>query len=105
MAHDEHVALLKKGVAGWNAWRDEDPDIRPDLNRKDLTGRTSTGRPSSGRTCVRRTCCYILILLNGKQPEPKLHQLVAYYRVSTRKQGRSGLGLEAQRTVADFAKG
>jgi uncharacterized protein YjbI with pentapeptide repeats len=31
MANDEHVALLKKGVAAWNAWRDENPDIRPDL--------------------------------------------------------------------------
>jgi hypothetical protein len=29
MTNDEHVALLKD-VAAWNAWRDENPDIRPD---------------------------------------------------------------------------
>jgi uncharacterized protein YjbI with pentapeptide repeats len=31
MANDEHVALLKGGVAAWNEWREEKPDIRPDL--------------------------------------------------------------------------
>ena len=32
-------------------------------------------------------------------------QIIAYYRVSTRKQGRSGLGLEAQQqAVANFAQ-
>jgi len=36
MANDEHVALLKKGVDAWNAWRDENPDIRPDLSRANL---------------------------------------------------------------------
>ena len=38
MANDEHVAMLKKGVAAWNAWRDENRDIRPDLRGADLTG-------------------------------------------------------------------
>jgi uncharacterized protein YjbI with pentapeptide repeats len=30
MANDEHVALLKKGAEAWNAWRADNPDIRPD---------------------------------------------------------------------------
>jgi len=38
MANDEHVALLKQGVAAWNKWRDENPDIRPDLSGANLDG-------------------------------------------------------------------
>jgi len=43
MANDEHVRLLKQGVAAWNAWRDENPDIHPklleaNLNEADLLG-------------------------------------------------------------------
>ena len=36
MANDEHVAILKKGVEAWNAWRDENLQIRPDLSGADL---------------------------------------------------------------------
>jgi hypothetical protein len=32
MANDEHVALLKQGVDAWNAWRAENPNIRPDVH-------------------------------------------------------------------------
>jgi len=32
MANDEHIAKLKEGVVAWNAWRDQNPDIRPDLS-------------------------------------------------------------------------
>ena len=38
MANDEHVAILKKGVEAWNAWRDENLQIRPDLSGADLRG-------------------------------------------------------------------
>ena len=38
MANNEHVALLKQGVDAWNAWRDENPDIRPDLSGANLSG-------------------------------------------------------------------
>jgi hypothetical protein len=36
MANDEHVALLKQGVAAWNAWRRDNPDVRPDFSGADL---------------------------------------------------------------------
>jgi uncharacterized protein YjbI with pentapeptide repeats len=37
MANDDHIAKLKEGVPAWNAWRDENPDIRPDLSWADLS--------------------------------------------------------------------
>jgi len=38
MANDEHVAILKKGVATWNAWRRDNPNIQPDLREANLGG-------------------------------------------------------------------
>jgi uncharacterized protein YjbI with pentapeptide repeats len=38
MANEEHVDLLRQGVAVWNQWRKEHPHIRPDLSEIDLTG-------------------------------------------------------------------
>src|SRR5215467_16084556 len=37
MANDEHVAILRQGVAAWNTWRDENPNIFPDLSKETLT--------------------------------------------------------------------
>lgn len=31
MANSKHLAVLKKGVDAWNAWRAQDPDLLPDL--------------------------------------------------------------------------
>ncbi|MGF1454954.1 MAG: pentapeptide repeat-containing protein [Alphaproteobacteria bacterium] len=36
MANPNHVEILHKGVAAWNAWRQENPDIIPDLNHVDF---------------------------------------------------------------------
>ena len=41
MAHDEHLKLIneaikKQNIAIWNKWRQENPDIRPDLSGMDL---------------------------------------------------------------------
>jgi uncharacterized protein YjbI with pentapeptide repeats len=38
MANDDHIAQLKKGVAAWNAWREENRDVRPDLSGAELRG-------------------------------------------------------------------
>jgi uncharacterized protein YjbI with pentapeptide repeats len=43
MANDEHVALLKQGPVAWNTWRNETPDIRPDLSYADLRGANLVG--------------------------------------------------------------
>jgi uncharacterized protein YjbI with pentapeptide repeats len=36
MANDEHMAMFKQGLVAWNAWRHQNPDIRPDLSGSDL---------------------------------------------------------------------
>jgi uncharacterized protein YjbI with pentapeptide repeats len=36
VANEEHLALLKQGIEAWNKWRDENPEIRPNLNNADL---------------------------------------------------------------------
>jgi uncharacterized protein YjbI with pentapeptide repeats len=38
MANEEHLARLKRGVEAWNQWREEYPEIRPDLADADLHG-------------------------------------------------------------------
>jgi hypothetical protein len=38
VANDEHLALLRRGTAIWNEWRDRNPGIIPDLEGADLNG-------------------------------------------------------------------
>ena len=37
MANSEHVAKLQEGVEAWNLWREQNPDIQPDLSETDLS--------------------------------------------------------------------
>ena len=37
MRSPEHLALLKRGVEEWNAWRREHGEIRPELSGADLS--------------------------------------------------------------------
>ena len=36
MADQQHLAVLKQGVAAWNTWRRQHPEILPDLSEADL---------------------------------------------------------------------
>ena len=36
MANPEHLKVLKQGVEVWNRWREQNPEIRPDLTQADL---------------------------------------------------------------------
>ena|SRR5208283_1896327 len=36
MANPEHIAILKQGVERWNKWREEHPEVRPDLGGAEL---------------------------------------------------------------------
>jgi len=39
MANDDHTARLMKGWAAWNAWREDNPDVRqPHLVKAFLAG-------------------------------------------------------------------
>ena len=38
MANPEHVDILKQGVDAWNAWRQDNPDLAPDLSHADPHG-------------------------------------------------------------------
>ena len=38
MANPEHLRILKKGVEVWNRWREENPEVRPDLTDTSLEG-------------------------------------------------------------------
>jgi len=51
MANDQHVETLNRGVEAWNRWREDHPDIQPDLAGLNLReddragGKTSYGPP------------------------------------------------------------
>lgn len=38
MADSEHVSKVKEGAVAWNRWREEEPDVIPDLGWANLNG-------------------------------------------------------------------
>ena len=48
MANKKHLAILREGVDTWNMWRDENPDVQPDLSGADLSGSDFSDADLSG---------------------------------------------------------
>jgi hypothetical protein len=48
MADEEQLKTLKQGVEVWNRWREENPDIRPDLSGADLIEAYLSGADLTG---------------------------------------------------------
>ena len=52
MADPEQVAILKQSVDAWNAWREENPEVRPDLEGADLSGANLLRADLSGANLI-----------------------------------------------------
>ena len=48
MAEKEHLARLKQGVEAWDRWREENPDLKPDLSDAKLERANLGGADLSG---------------------------------------------------------
>ena len=53
MANDDHIAQLKKGVDAWNAWRRDNPKVRPNLVKAKLSAVNLTEANLSGATLAK----------------------------------------------------
>jgi uncharacterized protein YjbI with pentapeptide repeats len=48
MANPEHIKILKQGVDAWNKWREQNPDVRPELRFANFSGTNLSGANLSG---------------------------------------------------------
>ena len=62
MATYKHLVILKQGIEIWNKWRDENPNIKPNLSKANLTGANLSGanlsRANLNWTNLSNTCLH-----------------------------------------------
>ena len=52
LASRQHLILLKRGAAAWNAWRETHQDIQPDFAEADLTEANLRGADLTGARLI-----------------------------------------------------
>jgi uncharacterized protein YjbI with pentapeptide repeats len=57
MANDEHVALLKRGVTAWNAWRKKNRQVHVNLRGADLRNANLRGVDLSKADFIGQDLC------------------------------------------------
>ncbi|MFH1893992.1 MAG: pentapeptide repeat-containing protein [Candidatus Zixiibacteriota bacterium] len=57
MANEEHLKILNQGVEEWNKWREENPDVVPDLQQAYLYGADLVGANLRGADLWRAKLC------------------------------------------------
>ena len=67
MANQEHVALIGQGAEIWNRWREDHPDLRPDLYAAHLKNADLRGMNLSSATLT------VAILYRANLSQPDLH--------------------------------
>jgi uncharacterized protein YjbI with pentapeptide repeats len=48
MANQDHLDILAKGVEVWNAWREQNPQAKPDLHGAELSVKNLRGAALNG---------------------------------------------------------
>lgn len=78
MANTEHLEMLKRGADAWNVWRDNNPQISPDLSGADLRKRSlrnfDLARADLSSANLRDVSFRRASLNNANLSEAKLHR-------------------------------
>jgi len=71
MANEEQLAILRQGVAVWNQWRKDYPQMQVNLNGASLSGLDPSEANFSGESLVKAVLSHCI--LNGVKMKAILH--------------------------------
>jgi len=78
MGNVHHLQRLGQGVGNWNAWRKQEPEVRPDLTSANLRGADLSGMDLSGSVLslanLRKACMAGAVLKDCSLPRANLEE-------------------------------